>query len=208
MHRVDTDGHVSNLFDEGDPLVPRQPTQIDKHWLNAIQEELVSIVLDGASGIGALAKGTNTQVLAALRAILVNRTTAQTITGIKSFLSQLEAQAGLVVDQSAAAGDDLIAMDVTGKGTGRAATFTGGTTGGGILAQGNSDQPAVNAVQTASGYPVRCAGDTTSPVRGAILLVPQNADPSTPDTGALYVTSAGVLKIYNGSAWVVVGTQT
>lgn len=208
MHRIDTDGHVSNQFDEGDPLVPRQPTQIDKHWLNAIQEELVTIVLDGASGIGALVKGTNSQVLAALRAILVNRTTAQTVAGIKSFVAQLNAQAGVVVDQTAAAGADLIALDVTGKGTGRAATFTGGATGGGISATGNSDQPAVNAVQTATGYPVVCNGDTTSPARGAIRLVPQNADPSIGETGAIYVTTGGVLKIYNGSAWVVVGTQT
>ena len=208
MHRIDTDGHVTNLFDEGDPLVPRQPTQIDKHWLNAIQEEIVNVILDGASGVGALVKGTNTQLLAAIRGIVVNRTTAQTIVGIKSFLSQLEAKAGLVVDQTSAAGADLIAMDVTGKGTGRAAMFTGGTTGGGIAAIGNSDQPGVLAQQTASGYPLVCTGDTTAPVRGAIRLVPQNADPSTPDTGAMYVTSAGVLKIYNGSAWVVVGTQT
>lgn len=205
MHRIDTDGHVGNLFNEGDPLVPRQPTQIDKHWLNAIQEELANVVLDSASGIVTLVKGTNTQVLAALRSILVNRTTAQTIDGAKTFVKSLVAQAGIVITQSVT---DNEGLNVTGNGTGRAATFTGGATGGGINAIGNSDQPGVNAVQTQNGYPVVCNGDTTSPVRGAIRLVPQNADPTTGDTGAIYVTSAGVLKIYNGSAWVVVGTQT
>jgi hypothetical protein len=204
MHRIDTDGHVGNLFNEGDPLVPRQPTQIDKFWLNAIQEELVSIVLDAASGL-ALVKNTNNQVLAALRAILTNRTTDQTIDGIKTFVKSLVAQAGVAITQSVANSD---ALNATGNGNGRAAVFTGGATGGGINCIGNSDQPAVNAVQTASGYPVVCNGDTTAPVRAALRLVPQNADPTTPDTGALYVTSAGVLKIYNGTAWVVVGTQT
>lgn len=205
MHRTDGDGHVSNLFDEGDPGVPRQPTQIDKHWLNAVQEEIVNVVLDSASGVGALVKGTNTQLLAAIRGIVTNRTTDQTVDGIKTFVKSVIAQAGVAITQSVADSDALVS---TGNGNGRGAVFTGGATGGGLQAVGNSDQPAVNAVQTASGYPVRCAGDTTSPARGAILLVPQNADPTTPDTGAMYVTTAGVLKIYNGSAWVVVGTQT
>ncbi len=219
MHRIDADAHVGNLFDEGDPLVPRQPTQIDFHWLNAVQEELVNAIT--AASV-ALVKGTNNQ----LAGVIVDRMRAQAISGVKTFNDNLialsavtitgalnangvvNAKAGAVVDQTAAAGADLIAMDVTGKGNGRAATFTGGTTGGGLQAVGNSDQPGVHAVQTASGYPLLCSGDTTSPVRGAIRLVPQNADPSTPDTGAMYVTTAGVLKIYNGSAWVVVGTQT
>ncbi len=219
MHRTDGQAHVGNLFNEGDPLIPRLPTQIDKDWLNAVQEELCNAIT--AASV-ALVKGTNNQ----LASVIVDRMRAQAIGGIKTFNDNLialsdvtitgalnangvvNANAGAVVTQTAAAGANLIAMDVTGKGTGRAATFTGGLTGGGINVIGNSDQPAVNAVQTANGYPVVCNGDPTSPARGAIRLVPQNADPSVPDTGALYVTTAGVLKIYNGSAWVVVGTQT
>lgn len=63
MHRIDADAHVSNLFDPGDPLVPRQPTQVDAAWLNAVQEELCNFI--AKAGIG-LSKGTNTQLEAAL----------------------------------------------------------------------------------------------------------------------------------------------
>lgn len=64
MHRVDTDGNVSNLFDNGDPGEPRQPTLVDADILNAFQEEIVNAILD--QGI-ALVKGTNTQLRSALR---------------------------------------------------------------------------------------------------------------------------------------------
>jgi hypothetical protein len=204
MHRIDTDGHVGNQFNEGDPLVPRLPTQIDKHWLNAVQEELVSIVLDAASGIGALVKGTNNQVLAALRAILVNRTTAQTIAGAKTFTG------GVIVDQSSAAAADLTGMEVTGKGTGRAANFNGGASGGGIAAIGNADQPGVIAQNSiGTGYGLIANARVVSPVRSAVRIIPQNSDPTTAAMGDLYVNSTtGKLMIYNGTAWVVVGTQT
>lgn len=46
MHRIDGDSHVSNLFDEGDPGVPRDPTQITAKWLNAVQEELCNFLVD------------------------------------------------------------------------------------------------------------------------------------------------------------------
>lgn len=63
MHRIDTDGHVANLFNEGDPAVPRLPTQVDKHILNAFQEEIANAIV--SAGI-ALVKGTNTQLRDAL----------------------------------------------------------------------------------------------------------------------------------------------
>jgi hypothetical protein len=136
MHRTDADAHVGNLFNEGDPLVPRQPTQIDVTWLNAVQEELCNAIT--AASV-ALVKGTNNQ----LAGVIVDRMRAQAISGVKTFNDNLialstvtitgalnangvvNAKAGAVVDQTAAAGANLIAMDVTGKGTGRAATFTG-----------------------------------------------------------------------------------
>lgn len=204
MHRTDGDAHVSNMFDEGDPLVPRQPTQIDKHWLNAVQEELVTIVLDAASGIGALVKGTNNQVLAALRAILVNRTTAQTIAGTKTFTE------GVIVNQTTNAATDIDGFSATGKGTGRGATFTGGASGGGVAGIANADQTGVIGQNSAgTGYGMIAQAKTTAPARAALRIVPQAADPTTPLTGDLYVNSGtGKLMIYNGSAWVVVGTQT
>jgi hypothetical protein len=165
MHRIDTDGHVSNLFNEGDPLVPRMPTQIDKHWLNAVQEELVSIVLDADSGIGALVKGTNTQVLAALKSILVTRTVAQTITALKTFAAGLTAN---------------------GKITGTAGISD---TGNANLDIGGFFSKGVSSV----GVPA--------------MLEPQGSLPTAGLEGRLAVMS-GKLYIDNGTAWVVVGTQT
>lgn len=78
MHRIDADSHVTNLFNPGDPLVPRAATQVDHHWLNAVQEELANAIT--AAGV-ALVKGTNTQ----LRDAVVNVLTAQTIDGIKTW---------------------------------------------------------------------------------------------------------------------------
>lgn len=86
MHRIDADAHVSNMFDPGDPLAPRLPTQVDPAWLNAVQEEIVNAIL--AAGI-TLVKGTNTQLAAAV----VNTAAAQTIAGRKTF------NGGIGIDQ-------------------------------------------------------------------------------------------------------------
>lgn len=86
MHRVDADANVSNMFDEGDPLVPRNPTQIDADWLNAVQEELANAI----EGLGVtLVKGTNNQLESALRGEFVDKTNAQTsIGGVKTWVAQ------------------------------------------------------------------------------------------------------------------------
>jgi hypothetical protein len=88
MHRIDADAHVGNLFNEGDPGVPRLPTQIDKHWLNMVQEELVALATD--AGI-TLVKGTNTQLRDSIRELFVRvtGTASQTVTGVKTFTSKL-----------------------------------------------------------------------------------------------------------------------
>ena len=65
MHRIDGDSHVSNLFDEGDPGVPRNPTQITAKWLNAVQEELCNFLVD--RGI-TLDDGNDEQLIEALHA--------------------------------------------------------------------------------------------------------------------------------------------
>jgi hypothetical protein len=67
MHRVDTDGHVGNLFNQGDPTVPRAPTQVDPAILNAFQEELCNAITDPGT---ALVKGTNTQLADGLALML------------------------------------------------------------------------------------------------------------------------------------------
>jgi hypothetical protein len=49
MHRTEADGHVSNLFDPGDPFIPRPATQLTYDWCNAVQEEL-ALTIEGLGG--------------------------------------------------------------------------------------------------------------------------------------------------------------
>lgn len=68
---------------------------------------------------------------------------------------------------------------------------------------------AIGGLLVVSGRRTTVSGDATSPVRGAFRIVPQDAEPTGPcEAGEFYVTTAGVLKIYTGSAWVSVGAQT
>ena len=63
MHRIDADGHVANQFSDGDQVLGVPGTKVDAAWLNALQEELVSVI--AARGIS-LVKGSNGQLLDAL----------------------------------------------------------------------------------------------------------------------------------------------
>lgn len=67
MHRIDTPGHLSNLFSSGNPLAvpPVDATVIGDTWLNTIQEELAYVVENG-TGL-TLDKLDNTQVLEGLQ---------------------------------------------------------------------------------------------------------------------------------------------
>lgn len=68
MHRTDGLHNVSNLFDPGDPGVPRPPTKLTPDWCNAVQEELCNVI-EGA-GITLAASGAadtaRNQLLAAI----------------------------------------------------------------------------------------------------------------------------------------------
>lgn len=67
MHRTDAPDNASNLFTDGNPLVPTPATVIDDDWLNAVQEELCNaVVING----DALVKGTNTQLRKLLGAMI------------------------------------------------------------------------------------------------------------------------------------------
>lgn len=70
MHQVDTSGHVSNHFSDGDPLVPTVPTQVDAAILNAFQDELANGVT--LTSNLTLIKGTNTQLAQVLELLLSN----------------------------------------------------------------------------------------------------------------------------------------
>ena len=220
MHRIDTSGHVSNLFNEGDPLVPRPPTQVDKHWLNMVQEELVALATDAAV---TLVKGTNTQLRDSLRTLFVRATgaAAQTVTGVKTFTSKLIASytaggagggglRGLFESDVAEGTSADYTVAVRNYGAGGGVDASGGTHGvKGTATVGGADAAGVKGVSSTSAYGVSAEGVSASPVRAAFRIVPQQAAPSSPQRGDLYVGNAdGKLRIYDGTAWVVVGTQT
>lgn len=162
MHRTDADAHVGNMFDEGDPLVPRQPTQLDKYWLNAVQEEIVGVILD--AGIS-LVKGTNTQLLSALRDLFVRvGNFNQTIDGLKTFAKVITAQKGITsIDPNT----------------------------------GNASLDVALYLNTSA-----------SAVGTHLWLEPKTTLPAAGLQGRLFMKTDGKLYVDNGSAWVVVGTQT
>jgi hypothetical protein len=82
MHRIDSAGHVGNLFGPGTPGVT-EATEIDYAWMNAIQEELVHVILTQA-GIS-LVKGTNTQLWAALIAKFGRLASTNTWSAVNTF---------------------------------------------------------------------------------------------------------------------------
>ena len=63
MHRIDTSGNVNNRFHPGNPATGQQATLIDQDWLNAVQEEIVNVILGANID---LEKGTNNQLAAAI----------------------------------------------------------------------------------------------------------------------------------------------
>lgn len=70
MHRTDGDGHVGGLFTEGNPAMGQAATQVTDDWLNDVQEEICNVIT--GAGI-ALAKGTQTQLQAAIGKIITSR---------------------------------------------------------------------------------------------------------------------------------------
>lgn len=67
MHRIDTSGNVGNRFHPGNPATGQQATLVDQHWLNAVQEEIVSVILEANI---ALEKGNNRQLADAIVALV------------------------------------------------------------------------------------------------------------------------------------------
>lgn len=213
MHRIDGLDHVANMFDEGDPLVPREATQVTVDWLNAIQEEAVAIVLDPDSGL-ALNKPTNTQVRAALRVLFVRAkgAAAQTIDGLKTFTAKLTVQVASGVAQLLETTENTLAaqqvrnfgagggVDGSGLAYGVKGTATGGGAVGGVEGDGQAG---------GGSYGVVARGQAIGPQRASLRIVPQQNPPSVALMGDVYVdSSTGRLWIYTGSAWVVAGTQT
>lgn len=129
-----TSSHGANVdgFSEGDPSIPRQGTQVSADFMNSVQEELAT-PLDEA-GI-ALDPASNNQLLAALRALLLDVVggVGQTIAKLKAFLD------GITVARSTA---NTTAVTATGNGTGAGLQGFGGsgatTAGPGLLLNGGA----------------------------------------------------------------------
>jgi hypothetical protein len=221
MHRIDADGHVGNMFDEGDPGIPTPPTMVDEAWLNMVQEELVALPVDASI---ALVKGTNTQLRDSLRALFVRVTgaAAQTVTGIKTFTSKLIAS----YTAGGAGGGGLRGLFESDTGEGTAADYTvavrnygvgGGVDGSGAThgVKGTATLTGANTAgvegngESAAAYGLTARGGSGSnPARSAFRVVPQTGVPANAQMGDMYVAiTTGDLMIYNGSAWVKVGAQ-
>ncbi len=93
-YRTDGNANVGNLFDAGDPLVPRPPTQVDPPWLNEVQEEICNAV--EAAGI-TLVKGTRTQLRDAIRKGGRNTRTRYAIAHPDSFVIPVAMSGGNII---------------------------------------------------------------------------------------------------------------
>jgi hypothetical protein len=83
------------------------------------------------------------------------------------------------------------------------------STGGALQAFSNTtnNNHTVQFINNGTGPVLYIEGDASAPAYAPLRIVP-SAQPTNGTTGDLYVDSSGKLYIYNGSSWVVVGTQT
>lgn len=67
MHRVDTEGHVGNLFVDGNPQLGQQGTIFSHAWANDVQENICHVIVE--AGIE-LEKGDGDQLLLAIQTLI------------------------------------------------------------------------------------------------------------------------------------------
>lgn len=214
MHRIDSataspdeNGAGKDGFTEGDPGMGVPPTALTAPWFNDAQEELCNLI--EAMGI-TLVKGTQTQLLAALRSP-VGSGTGAAIHGTGGGTSG----PGLKGTGGASNG---MGVQGQGTGTGSGGEFTGGATSGakGLIATGTGSGAGIQATGGASsgnggtftggasngagcvgvgtgtgaggtftgtaGYGAVIESDATSPAKAALHIGPQDAEPSTAPT--------------------------
>lgn len=123
-----------------------------------------------------------------------------------------------VIGQGTGTGDGMAG---TGGGTaGAGVRGTGGGNGAGIIGSSSGTGSGVNGSNSGSGaagsfdsssgtgYGLIAQADTTTPVKAAFRIVPQDTSPSSPSEGDIYMNSSThFLMVYDGSAWVKVGSQ-
>lgn len=126
--------------------------------------------------------------------------------------------AGITATQSTTNGAGAV---LTGNGTGNGATITGGSGGGtglavtaggtngaGMTVQGKGTGIAMAIDASAGGATGLALQLTGNSTKAPLKIVSLAGDPSSGTLGDIYVNADGTLRIYNGSAWVKVGTQT
>lgn len=200
MHRVDSDANVANMFDEGDPGVPRAPTQVDANWLNMVQEELVALPTDASI---ALVKGTNTQLRDALRALFVRvtGTVSQTITGLKTLAN------GLIVQGASA----TPSLDTINSSSGAAIyAHNSGTGAAALLGNASNANPTLGLSNTGTNTCIVAAAN--GPVAEFASTNSSTSDPAVliSNTNAYTISLELAPSHANGRALVVdaVGSNT
>lgn len=206
MHRIDSSTATpDNKFTEGDPTIPVAATTVTAGWLNAVQEEIVKVVLE--SGLE-LDKSDNTQLLQALLKIIgvkapiattkapglvqVGTGLSVTAAGLLSVLAATVARAGIV---------ELATTDETkaGKDSARAVTPEGLAAWGAGLSDALAE---LNTLRKLSIGAPKLHRSTTLPPNhawpdGSLVLF---AD--WPELKAVYDAGgfAGMLMAYNANA--------
>ena len=121
-----------------------------------------------------------------------------------------------------ASGGNAQGITAGGNGSGHGVNATGGATTGacglrgvgggantcGVLGIGLGAGTGLTAENTATGYAFLCNSDKTSPARPCGIFDPQDTDPVTGATGAIYVNTAGVWRTWTAAAgWHNIGSQ-
>ncbi len=180
-HRIDGDGHVSNMFTEGVPNVT-PATQVTDDWLNDVQEEICNFVED--QGV-TLVKGTGTQMLTALLSTAKTWLAAHVFTLLTTF------QKGVLVTQSTSNGKGV---EATGNGSGEGVKGTGGATGHGVSGRGGASDGF-------GGTFSRGDGDTS--IQSAVRVVgPVNLAGANPASNVPFVNQISPMNLIK--AWATV----
>jgi hypothetical protein len=174
---------------------------------NSVLSAQSAIVIDAGSGRGLYMTAASAAVCVDLNNSGAGSCCAITTTGSGS---------GLRIDVTGGSGTAITALGSTGSATttiaataghASASTITGTTNASALVTSygvrgigGSSSGSGINGQATGDGYGVVAQSDTTSPIRAALRLVPQNADASSPVQGDVELNSArsstGKLRVY------------
>lgn len=140
MHLTDGSGHVNNAFVEEDVGAGRPASQVTADWLNAVQSEIASVILEDGQ---ALSKADSQQLAKAVVSLITKASSAHTSASDPhpQYLQSAQVQALI----EARVGDYVI-----GAGTSNAATCT--------------LNPPITAYTSQTSFSVKLAATNTGPV--------------------------------------------